>query len=114
MAIGAARHEQMKFVGNFQIALGGGGRMLGMKTFDAVQPGVHERGNDFIRAVQTGMRHHREAAGLVNQFDAFQRGHLGLGHPRRTVSFEKTRERLIGRFAKPGLYQRARDVRAAR
>ena len=38
--------------------------MFGVKTFDAVQSGFDEGGNDIIGAVQTGMGHHRQAAGL--------------------------------------------------
>ena len=104
--------SRLNLLGDFQIALRHRGRVFRVKTFDAVQPGVHERGDDVVGAVQTGMRHHREAAGLMNQFDAFQRGHLGFGHPGRAALFEKTLEGLVERSAKPGLHQRARDVRA--
>ncbi len=43
--------------------------MFGVKTLDAVQSGLHQIGNDFVGAVQAGMRHDRQPAGLVNQFD---------------------------------------------
>ena len=85
-----------------------------MKTFDAVQSGVHETGDDFVRAVQSGMRHDREAAGLMNQFDGFERGHLGLGHPRGPVFLQKPLEGLVEAAAQSGLHQRAGDVRPAR
>ena len=52
VAVGAAGHEQMKFVGDFQITLGRRGRVFGVETFDAVQPGVHQHGNDVVGAVQ--------------------------------------------------------------
>ena len=113
MAVAAAGDEQIVFFRDFQIPLAHHGGMFGVKTFNAVQPGLHERGNDFVGAVQTGMRHDGEAAGLMDQFHAFQRGHLGLGHPRRAVFFEKTRERLVQIFDQAGLHQRARHVRAA-
>ena len=113
VAIGTAGDEQVELVGDFQVTLGQRGGMLGVKTFDAVQPGVHERRNDFVRAVQSGMRHDGEAAGLVNQFDALQRGHLGLGHPGGPVLFEKPLERLVQVLDQAGLHQRAGHVRPA-
>ena len=71
----------MKFIRHLQIMFGHHGGMFGVKTFDAIQPGGHQIGDDVIRAVQAGMRHHREAAGLMNQRHGFERGNLGLGHP---------------------------------
>ena len=105
--------SRLNLSGDFQVALGHRGGVLGVKTFDAVQPGVHERRNDFVRAVQAGMRHHRQPAGLVNQLDALQGGHLGLGHPGGPVLFEKSLERLVQIFDQTGFHQRAGDVRAA-
>ena len=62
VAIGAAGHEQVMPVGNFKIALGHCGRVLRMKTLDAVQSRGHQQGNDIVRTVQAGMGHDREAA----------------------------------------------------
>ena len=89
------------------------GGMFRVKTFDAIQPGGDERGNDFVRAVQARMRHHREAAGLMNQFNAFERGHLGLGHPRGPAFFQEPLERFVEVADQSVLHQRAGDVRPA-
>ena len=60
------------------------------------------------------MRHHRQAARLVNQLDGIRRGHLEFRHPRGPVLLEKPLEGLVQARAKPRLDQRARDVRPAR
>src|ERR1017187_8996967 len=59
VAVAAAGDEQMVFLRNLQIAFGHHGGMFGVKAFDAVESGVHEVGNDFVGAVQAGMRHDR-------------------------------------------------------
>ena len=105
--------SRLIFFRDLQITLGHRGGMFRVKTFDAVHPGVHEAGNDFVRAVQTRMRHHREAARLMNQFHAFERGHLGFRHPRGPAFFQKPLERLVEICDESGLHQRARDVRAS-
>ena len=103
VAVGAAGDEQMEFLRDFQVALRHHGRMLRVKTFDAVQAGVHEVGNDVIGPVQARMRHDRQSAGLMNQLDAFERGHFGLGHPGGAAFFQETLKRLIQMFDQAGL-----------
>ena len=96
VAIRAAGDEQIVLVGDVAdnaAAVGGG--MLGVKTFDAVQPGRHQIGDDFVGAVQSRMRHDGETAGLVDQFDRFERGHLGLGHPGGAAFFKKPLEGFV-------------------
>src|ERR1700693_837559 len=95
VTVAAAGDEQMIFVRDLKITLGHGGGMLGVKTFDAVESGIHEAGNDVVGAVQTGMGHDGEAAGLMDQFHAFRGGHLGLGHPGGAAFFEVALERLV-------------------
>ena len=48
-----------------------------------------------------------------DQFDAFERGHFGFGHPRRAVLLQETLEGLVQIPNQAGLGQRAGDVRAA-
>ena len=66
VAIAAARDEQAVVFRDLQVPAGKAGGMLGMETFNPVQTRRHQVGNDFIRPVQSRMRHDSEAAGLVD------------------------------------------------
>ena len=57
------------------------------------------------------MRHYRKAPGLMDQFDGFQRGHLGLGHPGGAVFLQEPLEGFIQRAAMSAAHQRASDMR---
>ena len=113
VTIGPAGDEQMKFVGHFQITFGSDGRVLRMKTFNAIQARFDQNRNHVIGAVQPGMRHDGESAGLMNEFDGFERGHFGFGHPRRPVLFQETFEGFVQAAHQPGLHERPGDVRPA-
>src|ERR1700734_3356904 len=69
VAIAAAGDEQMIFVRDLEVALGHGGGMLGVETFDAVQTGINQGGNDVVRAVQPRMSHDGQSPGLMDEFN---------------------------------------------
>src|SRR5215469_12120540 len=48
MAVTAAGHEQIVFVGNFQVAFGHGGGMFSMETFNSIQTSGDQGGNDAV------------------------------------------------------------------
>ena len=113
VTIAAAGHEQMKFIRDPQVTLGHGGGMFRVKTFNAVKPGIHQRRDDVIRPVQAGMRHHGQTARLMDQVNAFARGHFCLWHPCGPTFFEKTFEGLVEVPGEAFLHEGARYVRPA-
>src|ERR1041385_4565940 len=113
MTIGPARDEQTELGCQAEVALAGGGGVFGMKTFQAIDPGPDEGGNDFIGAIQSRMSHHGEAARLVDQFDGLECGDLEFRDPGRPALLQEALERLIQCGAKAAHHQGATDMRAA-
>jgi len=84
--------------------------MFGVKTFDAIQARLDQDRNHIVGAVQSRMRHDGEAAGLMDEFDGFECGHFGLGHPCGSVLFQETFKSLIQISDQAGLHQSPGDV----
>ena len=102
------------FISDLQVTFGRRGRMFRVKTFDAVQPGFDQSaGMTSSVRFKPGCAMTASAAGLMDQFNGFERGHFGLGHPRRPVLFQKTLEGFVQIRDQSGLHQRAGDVRAS-
>src|SRR5690349_8819556 len=88
VTIRAARYEELMLVGDFEVMLGYGGGMLGVKTFYSVESGSHQTRNHLITMVQAGMRENGHAAGLVDEFNSGGGRHFKLRNPSRPILFK--------------------------
>ncbi len=56
------------------------------------------------------MRHHRKAAGVVDEIDGVSRRHFELGHPRGLPLFQESIKRFVHARTEPRLDEGTRDV----
>src|SRR5260221_358228 len=111
MAVGTPRDEQSVSLGDLQVMLGHGRRMLGVETFQTIHAGIDHFGNDLIRPVQTRVGHHRQSARLMNQVHGLEPGNFELGHPGRLALLQEPLEGLVQVRAESLLDKRARHMR---
>ena len=82
VTIRTTRDEQFQVIRHFKVMPRHTVGMFGVVTFEAVKSDGNEVRYQFIHMVQSWMRHHRQTAGLMNQFDGVGGLDASLGHPR--------------------------------
>ena len=88
--------------------------MFRVKTFNAVQAGRNQVGDDVVVVIEAGMGEDSDTARLMDQGDGIDRGDFEFGNPCRPALAEKSFEGLVEAGTPAALHQRPRHVWSSR
>ncbi|MFM1942856.1 MAG: hypothetical protein RI897_1838 [Verrucomicrobiota bacterium] len=113
VAIGSTGDEELVFLDELEVALGGGWGVFGVEAFDAVEAGFEERFEVGVGLVDARVGEDGDPAGLVEELDGVGDGDSCFWCPGGAVTAEEALEGFVDAAADPFLDEGAGDVGAA-